>query len=180
MTVAQNVLYLHPNAIPLMDFVWNDGVITDWNTAKLGPQPTPEQLAAVAPQVEAAQAKVKLSSLRYQKETGGISIEGQRISSERDEIGHWYPRFADAYAYLQGERSTNPTGQYPYKPKNGDPVIFTAGQAVRAYQCLAWYVNSCFATEATGVYMLSQGMKLDDVLAQLEWPQTEFTWEPPT
>lgn len=148
------------------------------------PEATTEQRAAAQAIVdswdwERGDPKAYLSNLRYEKETQGFSIDGQRISSHRDEMGHWYPRFASAYAYLQGDTTSNPTGQYPYKPKDGDPVIFTAAQAVRAYQCLAWYINACFAVEAMGVAMLSQGMTLDQVLAALQWPQTTFTWEVP-
>lgn len=177
-TTVDKLLFLFPSAQPFRDFAVDEtGSVIWWNLE--APQPTIEELDSVGPLVNSRNAKQALSTLRYDKETQGISIEGQRISSERDEIGHWYPRFASAYAYLQGDASTNPTGQYPYKPKDGDPVILTAAQSVRAYQCLAWYINACFATEAIGVAMLAQGIPLTQILAALQWPQTTFTWEAP-
>lgn len=51
--LALAIGYLYPDAVPLDDFVvsdWNDGQgarIISWNEAKLGPQPSIEQLAAV-------------------------------------------------------------------------------------------------------------------------------------
>lgn len=48
-TVPQAIMVIYPNAIPLTDFVVSDNVITFWNTG-IGPQPTPQQLAAVTDQ----------------------------------------------------------------------------------------------------------------------------------
>jgi hypothetical protein len=159
------------------------------------PQATDEQRAAAKAIVDSwnwerpelnsvALAKAHISNERYAKEISGISIEGQLVSSERDEIGHWYPRFANAYGFLNDDpfsKSANPTGQYPYKPKQGSPTILTAMQVVRAYQCLSWYVNMCFAVEKTLCDMLDAGTPIEVVLDAMPaaWPQREFMWSPP-
>ena len=130
-------------------------------------------------------AKQAISSLRYNHETGGITIGGQPISSARDEIGHWYPRFANAQEWLANDSSAvafNPSGVYPYKPKGGDPSSLSAAQVVRAYMCLSWFVNACFATEEYFYSLVnaSDGTKpaLDDIIASVSWPQNIFEWEP--
>lgn len=131
----------------------------------------------------AALARAYVSQVRYQKETQGILIEGQLISSDRDEIGHWYPRFASAYAYLQGDTTSNPTGLYPYKPRGGEPVVLTALQAVRAYMCLSWYVNACFGVEKVAfdtIDHLTDKQQIKAIIDAIEWPQREFMWEAPT
>lgn len=159
------------------------------------PQATAEQRAAAQVIVDGwnwerpelnsvALAKAHISQERYSKETAGISIEGQLVSSERDEIGHWYPRFANAYGFLNDDpfsKAANPTGQYPYKPKQGNPTILTAMQVVRAYQCLSWYINMCFAVEKTLCDMLDAGTPIQAVLDAMPaaWPQREFMWSPP-
>ncbi len=156
---------------------------------------TQAELAAVKAELDAlkqtpeidlttiAGAKQYISAERFKKETGGISIDGQAITTERDEIGHWFPRFFNAYQWLQGDarvRAVNPQGIYPYKPKNGDPVILGAMQVVRAYECLAWYINACFAVEDQ-LYESLKSATIEQVLASMPsaWPQREFTWEPP-
>lgn len=131
--------------------------------------------------------KARITSIRYEKEIAGISIEGQSISSDRDEIGHWYPRFANAYGILTSDPfalAANPTGEFPYKPKRGTGAIFNAAQMVRAYQCLSWYINTCFATEIQLHAMLGTGTTVAEMNAILDagavWPQREFTWIPPS
>lgn len=129
-------------------------------------------------------AKTYISSERYSKETGGITVGGQFVSTERDEIGHWFPRFYDAMMWTQGDptvRAGNPDGLYPYKPKNHEPVILSAAQVMRAYQCMAWYINQCFAVEDQLYVSLNAGTPIADVLAQIPaaWPQTAFEWTPP-
>ncbi len=181
---------LYPDAESLADYlVANDGngaVIIHWNPA-LGTQPTEQELAAAEAATELRLIKQRITATRYEKEIAGISIEGQAISSERDEIGHWYPRFANAYGWLNADPfslAANPTGEYPYKPKQGNPTVFNATQVVRAYQCLSWYVNTCFATEATLFGMLGTGTTVAEMNAILDadavWPQREFTWIPPS
>ncbi len=175
--------------VPGIDFskdviVKDDGTgpfIAQWNRQDIA-QPTQEQIESIMPLAQFSLAKHRLSAIRYEKETAGFTIEEQLISSHRDEIGHWYPRFASAYGYLTNDAmavAANPTGQYPYKPRGGDPVVLTASQAVRAYQCLSWYINMCFAVEVQGVAMLEAGMTIEQVMAALQWPQREFMWEAP-
>jgi hypothetical protein len=58
-SLPSSIQYLHPSAIQLVDYQIIDNgtgpTIELWNTAKLGPQPTAEQLAAVTQaQVDAA------------------------------------------------------------------------------------------------------------------------------
>ena len=192
-----SLLVLFPGAKVFRDFIVGDNAIQFWNPA-LGTQPTSEQLAAVTQeQVERAKlvpgvdtstvagAKQLITARRYQVEVAGISIEGQQISSERDEIGHWYPRFANAYGYINNDPfalAANPTGEYPYKPKSGAPVIFTATQVIRAYQCLSWYINTCFGVEKYLFDLLDADTPVANVLAAMDaaWPQREFTWVPPS
>lgn len=130
--------------------------------------------------------KAFISSRRYAREVGGIWMQGQSISTARDETGHWFPRFYDAMLWLSGDpavRGINPEGVYPYKPKNGEPVILTAGQVMRAYQCMAWYINACFASEKQLYALLDARIPLADVVmatdADESWPQNQFKWEPP-
>lgn len=124
-------------------------------------------------------AKQWLAAERYKKETGGITVGGQLITTERDEIGHWFPRFFDALNWLQGDpttRSLNPDGFYPYKPKRADSVVLTAAQVVRAYQCVAWYVNQCFAIEGSAEQALNAGSPIEATLNGIVWPQNAFEW----
>ncbi len=132
----------------------------------------------------AAGVKQFASNERYKKETGGIVVGGQLISTERDEIGHWFPRFYNALMWLQGDARTiagNPEGKYPYKPKGGSPVTLTAGQVLRAYECMAWFINACFASEEAIYKSVDSGLRLDVVIESIPaaWPSNSFEWEPP-
>jgi len=124
-------------------------------------------------------AKQWLANERYTMETGGIIVGGQSFTTQRDEMDHWFPRFFNAFMWLANDPSAladNPTGQYPYKPKNGDSVVLNAVQVVRAYKCISWYVNQCFAREAELSAMLNAGVPIQDVIGSISWPQTEFDW----
>lgn len=129
-----------------------------------------------------AGAKAYISSERYTKETAGFTVGEQFISTERDEIGHWFPRFYNALMWTQGDaytRAGNPDGLYPFKPKGHAPTVLTAAQVMRAYECMAWYVNQCFAVEAQLYGQLDAGTPIATVLDSIVWPQSAFTWEPP-
>jgi hypothetical protein len=127
--------------------------------------------------------KQYLAQVRYEKEVSGFTIGNQFISTNRDELAHWFARFFDAFNWLQGNTSTDPSGLYPYKPKGGSAVVMlTAAQAVRAYQCLAWYVNACIATEGQLIEAIDGGLDLTQAKAIIDnqgtWPQRQYDWEP--
>lgn len=128
--------------------------------------------------------KAYLAQRRYEKEIAGFTVGGQLISTNRDELAHWFARFFDAFNHLQGNASAS-GGVYPYKPRGGTSVInLTAAQAVRAYQCLAWYVNACIATEGQLIATidaatLSQLVDIKEAIdAEATWPQRTFEWVP--
>jgi hypothetical protein len=62
----KEIVYLFPSAIPLVDFVLQDdglgATIKNWNTSKLGAQPTQEQLDAV---VIPARTTLELDTDKY-------------------------------------------------------------------------------------------------------------------
>jgi 3-hydroxy-9,10-secoandrosta-1,3,5(10)-triene-9,17-dione monooxygenase len=101
-TIHDAIITLFPSAKPLQDFVLVGNEIQRWNPA-LGPQPTEQELAAAEAATELRLIKQRITDIRYEKEIAGISIEGQVITSERDEVGHWYPRFANAYGILTSD-----------------------------------------------------------------------------
>lgn len=132
---------------------------------------------------DAASLKDHVAALRYERETMGIVVDGQPVSSERDEISHWYPRFSNALGWLNKDPMSlagNPSGVYPYKPRGGDPVILSAQQVVRCYDRLAWYVNACFASEKAicdAIDGASTSEDFDAIADSLDqyWPSNEFT-----
>jgi hypothetical protein len=128
--------------------------------------------------------KAYLAQIRYEKEVSGFFVGAQLISTNRDELAHWFARFFDAFNHLNGVPSAS-GGVYPYKPRGGTTVVnLTAQQAVRAYQCLAWYVNACIATEGQLISMvesspLSQLVDVKEVIDNVAtWPQRQFEWVP--
>ncbi|MFN7318753.1 MAG: hypothetical protein ACK5S6_04495, partial [bacterium] len=128
--------------------------------------------------------KQYLAQKRYEKEIAGFTVGGQLISTNRDELAHWFARFFDAFNHLQGSTSAS-GGVYPYKPRGGTTVVnLTAAQAVRAYQCLAWYIKACIATEGELISIIdaAQLSQLVDIKETIDtaatWPQRSFEWEP--
>jgi len=125
--------------------------------------------------------KQYLASKRYDREVMGFHVGQQFISTNRDELAHWFARFFDAFNHLQGVTSAS-GGVYPYKPRGGTQVgLLTAEQAVRAYQCLAWYVNACIATEGQLIQQIDDGtLTLTNAVMAIDsdqtWPQRQFNW----
>lgn len=133
----------------------------------------------------AAGLKQYLANVRYEHEVSGFNVGDQFISTNRDELAHWFARFFDAFNWLQGNTASNPSGLYPYKPRGGSVVaMLTAEQAVRAYQCIAWYVNACIATEGQLIEAINAGGDLVAIKAMIDnaatWPQRQFDWVPPS
>jgi len=196
-SVPRAIGFLFPAAIPLSSYVVSDDgtgpKITYWSPS-LGKQPTQAELDAVTQeQVDAARkvpgfdirtiegCKKLISAIRYENETAGIEIEGQQFSTERDEIGHWYPRFSNAWGWLNNDpvsRKGNPGGIYPYKPKKGKPVILTPEQVIRAYDRVAFYINSCFGVESYLYGLLDAGTPVEQVTGMLTqvWPTRQYLW----
>lgn len=125
--------------------------------------------------------RAMLAEFRYGRETAGISIEGQAISTEREEMPVWQGMLFDV-VMNPGVRDA-----YEYKPRNGDNVSLTVAQVKRAYECFAWYVSACFAYERMFAEELQAATDSPEVfdafavqmLDQANWPQTEFLWELP-
>ncbi len=134
---------------------------------------------------DAASLKEHVAAVRYERETMGLIVDNQFISSHRDEIGHWYPRFSNAWGWLNNDpisRAGNPDGIYPYKPRGGEPVVLTAQQVVRFYDRLAWYINACFGAEkmiCTAIDEATSEAELDAIAESIDqyWPPREFTQE---
>jgi hypothetical protein len=132
---------------------------------------------------DSASLKRHVSVVRYERETSGIIVDGQFLSTNRDEIGHWYPRFSNAWGWLHEDpmsRAGNPEGIYPYKPRGGKPVILTAQQVLRCYDRLAWYINACFGAEKNiyeAIDAAETPEQLDATAGTLDfyWPPREFT-----
>lgn len=162
--------------------------ISRWDAA-LGPQPTAEQLAAVTQeQVDRAKlvpgvdtstvagAKQLITAIRYQKESAGIYVGEQLVTTFRDEMPIWQGFLLDI-ALRPGV-----TTSFEYKPRGGTNTTLTVAQVQRCYECFAWYVIACFATERYLIGLLETST-VQEVLALLDsgsvWPQTTFEWVAP-
>lgn len=142
------------------------------------PQPTQEQIDAASPQVELALAKAKLASERWTRESAGIIIGTQFVSTNRDEMPVWQGMLLDAFVLRPGVRSA-----FEYKPRGGQNTTLTPQQVGRCYECFAWYVAALFAVERQVAAMLeatTSNAEREAILSAIQWPQREFTWEVPT
>jgi hypothetical protein len=88
----------------------------------------------------AAELKAELAAIRYAKESAGITVGTQPVSTYRDEMPVWLGMLLDV-------QSPSPQESYEYKPRGGENVVLEPWEMVRAYQCFAWYTTACFATE---------------------------------
>lgn len=173
-SLASKIAVLKPNADPIRDYriVAVDDVqsIAFWDSQKLGSMPTDEELAAAAKVV----FKQQIAETRYQKEIGGIVVGDQPVSTNRDEMPIWQGMLLDI-SMRPGQTAT-----YEYKPRGGENTTLTPQQVGRVYECFAWYVQACFATERALCGMLDAGASIEAVEAALQnantWPQTSFNW----
>ena len=119
--------------------------------------------------------KARIAELRWQKESQGIYIGEQFVSTLREEMPVWQGMLLDI-ALRPGA-----TTEFEYKPRGGANVVLSPQQVQRIYECFAWYVAACFATERTLVGAIDAGTPLPQVIAMLDtvWPQTQFDWTPP-
>jgi hypothetical protein len=118
----------------------------------------------------------RLSYIRWQKESAGITVGDQPVSTLREEMAIWQGMLLDITL------RPGATTIFEYKPRGGSNVTLTDTQVQRIYSCFAWYVAACFGTER---YLVSQIGTLtnEQIIALAEtdstWPQRTFTWEIP-
>jgi hypothetical protein len=173
--LAEALLVLYPNADPMKDYRIIDqgagATIAYWSDA-IGERPTQQQIDATAGII----LKAKIAEIRYGKEIGGIVIGAQPVSTNRDEMPIWQGMLLDM--------TLRPgiTSSFEYKPRGGLNVTLTAQQVQRVYECFAWYVQACFATERQLIAAIDAGTPLEQVEAMLDtvWPQTQFEWTAPS
>jgi hypothetical protein len=119
------------------------------------------------------QIRETISAIRWQKESQGIVVGEQPVSTLREEMPVWQGMLLDM-TLRPGE-----TTSFEYKPRGGENVSLTAQQVQRVYACFAWYVAACFATERQLASMIGN-VPNDEFMAivssDLTWPQTKFDW----
>jgi hypothetical protein len=122
--------------------------------------------------------KEHIGNWRWARETSGIIVGLQPVSTFRDEMPVWQGMLLDM------ERRPGETTAFEYKPRGGENVTLTPAQVSRVYECFAWYVAACFATERHLIGMIEQGADLSTVAAAAQnletWPQTSFEWTAPS
>jgi hypothetical protein len=114
--------------------------------------------------------RLRIAEVRFQKETQGIVVGDQVVSTNRDEVHLWLGMLLDITL------RPGVTASFEYKPRNGINTTLTPLQVQRCYDCFAWYVQACFATERALIELLDSGTSLSVLHAMLEeaWPQTHF------
>jgi hypothetical protein len=125
--------------------------------------------------------RAEIADLRWQHETAGFSIEGQEVTTFRDERADWTERKLDAKERIE---DGDVGFQYPYKPKGGVSfAVFTPIQVLRVCELFKWYVNACFVIEEVFFARIDSGEDLDtihaDAMNGANWPQRELYWIAP-
>jgi len=145
-----------------------------WVAEQLANGWQPEPIVVIEPSPTEL-LKARISDMRWQRETAGVTIGTQPVSTLREEMPVWQGMLLDI-TLQPGVRS-----EYEYKPRNGANVVLTPQQVQRCYQCFAWYVSECFSTERYLCGLIDAGTPLEQVEAMLNtvWPQTQFDWVAP-
>jgi hypothetical protein len=130
----------------------------------------------------AEELRARIADKRWERETGGFSIEGQRITTFRDEMPVWTERKLDANERIEAGDNAF---VYQYKPKGGNAfATFIPLQVLRIHVLFKWYVNACFECEAALFARIHNGEDLDAVhaavMSESSWPQREFSWSAPS
>lgn len=131
--VVEAIKLLYPNAKVGVDFTVRDngnGAFVSYWSESLGPQPTTEQIDALEPLLEKIALKNKIAAMRWDRETAGITIGTQPVSTLREEMPVWQGMLLDV-TLQPGVRS-----EYEYKPRNGANVVLTPQQVQRSINAL--------------------------------------------
>ena len=140
-TLADTLRFLFPKSNGTRDYHVSEGKIIYW-AGTLGEQPTDQQLADVSQAVDQSLIKSKLAEIRFERESIGIVVGTQTVTTNRDEMPVWQGMLLDLSVFRPGVLL-----EYEYKPRGGTNTTLTPTQVARCYECFAWYVGACFATE---------------------------------
>lgn len=122
----------------------------------------------------------EIADFRWIKETSGITVGNQVVTTERHEMPIWLAMLLDI-SMRPGERTS-----FVYKPQGGSLVELSIPQVLRCYECFAWYISACFATEKYFQALITQESAQENpnfdgiaaaALNDLSWPQRIFPWE---
>jgi hypothetical protein len=120
----------------------------------------------------------EIAAIRWKRETAGITVGTQAVSTYREEMPIWQGMLLDI-TFKPGQRTA-----FEYKPRGGENVALTIQQVLRCYECFAWYIAACFAVERALRDMIDNGTSLNSVAAlamdSATWPQQVFEWNPPS
>ncbi|AMV35624.1 hypothetical protein VN12_26265 [Pirellula sp. SH-Sr6A] len=114
---------------------------------------------------------IRLAEIRWMRESSGIRIGDQQVTTLREEMPVWQGMLLDITL------RPGATAAFEYKPRGGQNVLLSPQQITRIYECFAWYVNACFATERSLVAQIgtiSNSQILDLANADSTWPQKQF------
>jgi hypothetical protein len=122
--------------------------------------------------------RAAIAEWRFGRETMGITIGSQPITTNRDEMGIWLGMMDDI------TRRPGATSAIEYRPRDGSNVTLTPAQVTRVVDCFKWYVAACFATErALNEAITAEQLDLSTIAIMAQnpatWPQRQFDWEPP-
>jgi len=122
--------------------------------------------------------KKRIAEIRYGKESQGITVGTQPVTTLREEMPIWQGMLLDLAVFRPGVLQA-----FEYKPRGGVNTTLTPTQVQRCYECFAWYVGACFATERTLIAAIDVGTALSTVADLADnnatWPQTTFDWIAP-
>jgi hypothetical protein len=114
---------------------------------------------------------IRLAEIRWMRESSGIRVGTQEVTTLREEMPVWQGMLLDITL------RPGATVAFEYKPRGGVNVTLTSQQVTRIYECFAWYVNACFATERSLVAQIgtiSNSQILDLANSDSTWPQKQF------
>jgi hypothetical protein len=89
------------------------------------------------------------AAARYAKETGGITVSGVAMPTDRETQA----QLSGAYAYVQA----TPAATIQWKLANGSFASLTAAEIIAIATAVAAHVQACFAAEATVVAEIAAG-----------------------
>jgi hypothetical protein len=89
------------------------------------------------------------AAARYKKETGGITVSGIAMPTDRETQA----QLSGAYAYVQA----TPAATIQWKLANGSFASLTAAQIASIATAVAAHVQACFAAEAAIVSQIAAG-----------------------
>lgn len=152
--IVENTILIDPDNVGFIEILQKDYTLVEATSGSIG-----ECYDAVTgtfnppapPTLDKEGLLTALAAIRYEREVGGITINGTRYSTSRTSQG------LINGAYNAARDSTDPNKLFDFVPDDNTALILTVPEVISLGETMYRHVQACFTTQSTFINQINTG-----------------------